>query len=87
MKRTRLPKGKKGTNRLRVIPMAKDLKGKNIYVGDVGECSVTNSKKDLQFIYVLEEDGSKNWYHESGVQRSDYPLKYAYGKIVGDKNA
>jgi hypothetical protein len=84
MKRSRLKKSgmKSERTRLRVIPFDMKSKGKVVHVGGVGDVKITNNKKDLQIVYVLEEDGEKNWYAESGVQRSDYPLKYAYGKII-----
>lgn len=84
MKRSRLKRSgrKSDKTRLHVIPIDMKSKGKIVHVGGVGDVKITNDKKDLQIVYVLEEDGEKNWYAESGVQRSDYPLKYAYGKIV-----
>jgi len=84
MKRSRLKRSgrKSKETRLRVIPLDVKSKGMVVHVGDVGDVKITNDKKDLQIVYVLEEDGERNWYLESGVQRSDYALKYAYGKVI-----
>lgn len=52
---------------------------KVIHVGSIGNFVITGNKKDIAVTFVVEEDGEKNWYLESGVRGSDTVLESNYG--------
>jgi len=51
--------------------------GKKIFVGDLGEATISKSPKAIPVYYIREEDGSKSWQLNPDEVRGDVILKTA----------
>lgn len=51
--------------------------GKKIFVGDLGEATISKNPKAIPVYYIREEDGSKSWQLNPDEVRGDVILKTA----------